>query len=228
MNIREELFKRQDKKYQVFTNRLIPGIDESKTIGVRIPQIRELAKVVDEETKYQFLQEMPHEYFEENNLHRFIIERLKNYDEVIYYLDIFLLYANNWSLTDGFTNKQVEKNKDKYLVKIKEWLNTDRIYTKRFAISQLMRYYLDGDFKKDYLDLVGSVTTNEYYLEMMIAWYFATALAKKYEATLEYLKKHELNDATTKMLLGKVRDTFRISEDRKETIKELLWKMKNK
>ena len=224
MDIRKELFERQDKKYQEFTNSLIPGIDVTKTIGIRIPKIRELAKIIPTEEKYELIKTYPHEYFEENNLHRFIIEGLKNYDEVIYYLDRFVPFIDNWSVCDCFTNKQVEKNKDKYLVKIKEWLQIDHLYAKRFGVSQLMRYYLDNDFDKSYLDLVGSIKTDEYYLEMMIAWYFATALAKKYEDTFKYLESANLNNETIKMLLGKVRDTYRITDDRKEEIRTLLWK----
>lgn len=226
MNIREELFKRQDKKYQEFNNSLIPGICKDKTIGVRIPELRAIAKMVDEKTKYQFLDNYPHLYLEENNLHRYLIEGLKDYDEVIYYLDRFVPYIDNWATCDGFSNKQVEKNKDKFILEVKKWLGSDHLYAKRFAISMLMRYYLDGDFRSEYLDLVGRIDTDEYYLEMMIAWYFATALAKQYDATLDYLKEHKLNDETTKMLVGKVRDTFRISDERKDEIRVLLWKKK--
>ena len=224
MDILEELFKMQDKKYRKFNLSLIPGLEEARTIGIRIPEIRKFAKKLDDDTKYEFISTYPHYYIEENSLHRFIIEGLKDYDEVIYYLDCFVPFIDNWSVCDGFTNKQVEKNKDKYILKIKEWLTSSHLYTKRFAVSMLMRYYLNDDFKTEYLDLVGSIETNEYYLEMMIAWYFATALAKQYDDALKYLEDHQLNNETYKMLLGKVRDTFRISDDRKEIIKELLWK----
>lgn len=224
MNIREELFKRQDKKYQEFNNSLIPGIDKDKTIGIRIPVLRDFAKSIDEKTKYEFLKDYPHTYLEENNLHRYLIEGLKDYDEVIYYLERFVPFIDNWTTSDGFSNKQIEKHKDKFIIKIKEWLNRSEVYSKRFAISMIMRYYLDKDFSVEYLDLVGSVVTNEYYLEMMVAWFFATSLAKQYEETISYLEKHPLNEETTKMLLGKVRDTYRISDDRKDKIRELLWK----
>lgn len=224
MNIKEELFKRQDKKYQEFNNSLIPGIDKDKTIGIRIPVLRDFAKSIDEKTKYEFLKEYPHTYLEENNLHRYLIEGLRDYDEVIYYLERFVPFIDNWTTSDGFSNKQIEKHKDKFIIKVKEWLNRSEVYSKRFAISMIMRYYLDKDFLPEYLDLVGSVVTQEYYLEMMIAWFFATSLAKKYEETIFYLENHPLNEETTKMLLGKVRDTYRISDDRKDAIRELLWK----
>ena len=177
-NIKDELFKLQDKKYGEFQVKLIPTADPNSFIGVRTPDLRNLAKKLVKENKYtDFLKELPHKYFDENQLHAFIISEIKDYDECITYINDFLPYVDNWATCDQMSPKIFKKHKDKLIEQINIWLKSKETYTIRFGIGMLMQYFLDDEFKPSYLKIVSSIKSKEYYVNMMIAWYFATALA---------------------------------------------------
>ena len=216
----KELFKNQDLAYKEFTSNLSPTVDADTMIGVRLPIIKKFAKQVgyDED----FLRRLPHKYFEENMLHAFIINNIKDYDLAIKEINLFLPYIDNWAVCDSLKVNIFKKNKDKLIKGIKKWLKSKHPYTKRLAISFLMSFYLGDDLKEEYLDLVGKIKSQEYYVNMMRAWYFATALAKNYDVTLKYLKNHKIDDWTLKKTISKVHDSYRVSdENKKEIDKEL-------
>ena len=181
MNISDELFKLQDKKYRDLQIKIIPTVDSDSIIGVRTPELRKFAKeLIISDNYLSFLDELPHKYFDENQLHSFIISEIKSYDDCISYVNRFLPYVDNWATCDQMSPKVFKKNRDKLLEQIKVWIKSKKIYTIRFGIGMLMQHYLDDDFEKEFLELVSSIRSDEYYVNMMIAWYFATALAKQY------------------------------------------------
>ena len=166
-----DLMKLQDKKYRDFQSKLIPNIDVESVIGVRTPDLRSYAKKLVKENNYSsFLEELPHKYFDENQLHAFIISEIKDYDECIKYLNKFLPYVDNWATCDQMSPKILKKHKEDLLTQIKIWIKSKETYKVRFGIGMLMQYYLDDDFKLEYLNLVSSIKSNEYYVNMMIAW----------------------------------------------------------
>ena len=220
---RDLLFSYQDKEYQKFTANLNPTYDINDIIGVRFPDIRRLGKEHYKDSDVdEFLNDLPHRYMEENFLHLVIIGNFKDYDRVILELNKVLKYLKSWSETDTFTSNIVRKNTDKYINEIYKWLNDDGIYVKRFAVCQLMKYYLDDDFKEEYLELVGNIhVDNEYYLQMMIAWFFATAFCKQYDVTLKYFLNCNLDQFTYNKTISKCQDSFRITKEHKEYLKTL-------
>ena len=220
--IQEELFKRQDLKYRDFQSKLIPNIDKETVIGVRTPILRKYAKTIKEKEIKQFLKTVPHFYYEENVLHMILIGQIKAYRECIDTLNVFLSYIDNWAVCDLPLPKCFKKHKIELLIEIQTWLKEDSIYTKRFAIGCLMRLYLDEDFKSEYLDWVSSIQSDAYYLNMMIAWYFATALAKQWESTLPYIERHVLSDWVHKKTIQKARESYRLTSEKKEYLKSLL------
>lgn len=221
--ITEFLLSNRDETYQTFSHALIPNVDSSFIIGVRSPLLKKKAKEFSlDPDSITFREELPHQYLEEYTIHRLLIERLKNYDEMIIELDKLLPFINNWANCDGFSNSVILKNKSLFLIKIKEWASSSYTYTKRFAISMLMRYYLDEDFKREYLVLVASCDReNDYYLQMMVAWYFATAFAKHYEITLETFKKVHLNIFTHNKAIQKALESYRVSDFQKNELRTL-------
>lgn len=222
MNIKKELFKNQDKKYKDFTSNLIPNVNPKTIIGVRIPILRQLAKKIFKEDDYhKFINTLPHKYFEENCLHGFIIEKIKDYDECIKYLNEFLSYIDNWMVSDTLSPKVFIKHKEELLKEIKKWLKSKDTYTIRFAVSMLMSFYLDEDFKVEHLDLVCKIKSNEYYVNMMRAWYFATALAKQRNATMALIKSKKLDVWTHNKTIQKAIESYRISEKDKNYLRKL-------
>ena len=180
MDITQKLFDMQDIKYRDFSSKLIPNISEESMIGVRLPHIKALAKKLVKSGEYaDFINILPHTYFEEYHLHSYIISEIKDFDIFISEVEKLLPYIDNWSVCDSLRPKCFAKNKEKALVHIKKWVKSEEIYTQRFAIEMLMVHFLDEDFKTDYIDLVSKVEGDDYYLKMMVAWYFATALAKQ-------------------------------------------------
>ena len=195
--ILERLMELQDLKYREFISKLIPTVNSETVIGVRTPAMRKLAKEISgSEEAEEFLHSLPHTYYEENNLHGCLIELIKDYDVCIEALNQFLPYVDNWATCDFIRPKVFKKHKSDLLEQIKIWLKSDHIYTVRFAIEMLMTFYLDENFSKEYLAWVAQIRSEEYYLNMMIAWYFATALAKQYEAALPYLEEQKLDQWT--------------------------------
>ena len=179
MIIKEELLKLQDNEYRKLQISTIPNVDPESIIGVRTPELRKFAKELFKSSNYEdFINDLPHKYFDENQLHAFIISEIKDYDKCLYEFNKFLPYVDNWATCDQSTPKAFSKNKDKLINEIKKWIKSKETYTIRFGVSMLMRNFLDDNFKEEYLEMVSKIRSNEYYVNMMIAWFFATALAK--------------------------------------------------
>ena len=222
--IKNELLSMQDKTYKDFHSKLMPTINPDSIIGIRVPVLRDYAKKLFKENSIEslnpFLKNLSHEYYEENNIHAFIIEKINNFDECIFYLENFLPYIDNWATCDMLNPKIFKTNYEKLLEKIYQWINSDSVYTVRFAIGMLMRYFLDEKFETKYLDLVASINSEEYYINMMRAWFFATALAKQYEQTFPYIKNYSLDKWTHNKTIQKAKESFRISKEQKEELKK--------
>ena len=212
MNLREELFLMQDAKYRDFCIKLIPNISPESVIGVRIPILRALAKELWSRGQYrEFLDDLPHKYLEENHLHSFLISQIKDFDSCALELERFLPYVDNWSVCDSLRPRCIDK-----------WLESDKVYTRRFAIEMLMVHFLDEDFSYEHLDRVVGAEGEDYYLKMMVAWYFATALAKQYEATLPYISNRVISDKWThNKAIQKACESLRISDEKKMLLKKL-------
>ncbi len=220
--IRESLFEMQDSSYKEFHKKLIPSVNPDTIIGVRTPVLRKLAKEIAKENRnVYFLKELPHRYYEENQLHAFIIALIKDYYQCIYEIERFLPYVDNWATCDQMSPSIFKKNKEKLLIKIRTWISSSHVYTKRFAIGMLMKHYLDEDFKKDYLKMVSEIKSGDYYVDMMRAWYFATALAKQYESTLPYLENYQLDRWTHNKTIQKAIESHRIIQDQKAFLRTI-------
>ena len=220
-SIRDELFKLQDKKYQEMQIRLIPTVKSDTIIGVRTNDIKNLAKKIIKEDYVSFLEELPHKYFDENQLQAFIISLIKDYDECILYLNKFLPYIDNWATCDQLSPKVFQKHKEELLEQIKKWITSKETYTIRFGIGMLMKYYLDDNFKIEYLKWVSNIKREEYYVNMMIAWYFATALAKQYDATIPFIENKQLNTWTHNKTIQKAIESYRITQEKKNYLRSL-------
>ncbi len=196
----------------------MPGVDEDTVIGVRTPALRSLAKEIFKSGEYDdFLSEMPHKYYDEMNLHGFILCEMKDYDNVIAKIEVMLPYINNWATCDLISPKKAFKNNlDKLFVKINEWIKSTDTYTIRFGIEMLMTFFLDDLFKPEYLTLVSNVQSDEYYVNMMRAWYFATALAKQYDDTVKLIESKTLDVFTQNKSIQKARESYRITAEQKE------------
>ena len=222
--IKNDLLLMQDKTYKDFHSKLMPTINPNSIIGIRVPVLRDYAKKLFKENSIEslnsFLKNLPHEFYEENNIHAFIIEKINNFDECIFYLENFLPCIDNWATCDMLNPKIFKTNYEKLLEKIYQWINSDSVYTVRFAIGMLMRYFLDEKFETKYLDLVVSINSEEYYINMMRAWFFATALAKQYEQTFPYIKNYSLDKWTHNKTIQKANESFRITKVQKEELKK--------
>ena len=213
MNVLDKLIKLKDDKYKEFQAKLVPNISSDTILGVRTPELRELAKeVFKSEDRDLFLKALPHKYYEENLVHFFVIAMIKDFDECGNEVEKFLPYVDCWPVSDQATPRVFKKNHDKLLPYIKKWISSKHIYTSRFGIRMLMNEFLGDDFKKEYLELVSSIKTEDYYLQMMIAWYFATALAKKYDETIYVFEKHILSDWIHKKAIQKALESYRVSD----------------
>ena len=220
--IQKRLFELQDKKYRDFQVKLVPNIDSNSIIGIRTPDLRELTKEIYKSGNYSsFLKDIPHKYYEENLIHMFLLSLLKDFDECITELDTFLPYVDCWPVSDQATPKSFKKNHDKLISHIKKWISSKHVYTVRFGIRMLMNEYLDEDFKEEYLNMVSSIKGEDYYLKMMIAWYFATALAKQYDATIPYIENKELDTWSHNKTIQKAIESYRITDEQKEYLRTL-------
>lgn len=223
----DNLFKMQDKKYRDFQIKLIPNIDSNSVIGVRTPELRNYAKELVKTNNYQFfLEELPHKYFDENQLHSFIISEIKNYDECILYINKFLPYVDNWATCDQMSPKIFKKYHNELLNQIKIWIKSKDAYTIRFGIGMMMQHYLDNNFKDEYLKLISNIKSKEYYVNMMRAWYFATALSKQYKSTISYVENNKLDLWTHNKTIQKAIESYRITSEQKEYLKNLKRKEK--
>ena len=220
-SIKDKLFKLQDKEYKFFQEKIISTVNPDTIIGVRTPELRKLAKILIKEDYTSFLKELPHKYFDENQLHAFIISEIKNYDECILHINNFLPYIDNWATCDQLSPKIFKKNTDKLLDHIKLWIKSKEPYVIRFGVGMLMQYYLDDNFNEEYLKMVSKIKSNEYYVNMMIAWYFATALAKQYKSTINYIENKKLDIWIHNKTIQKAVDSYRITEEQKEYLKSL-------
>ena len=222
MNIQDRLFALQDGKFRDFNAALIPNIEKERVIGVRTPELRKLARELSGTAEASaFLGELPHFYLEENHLHGFLIERIKDYDACVAALDAFLPFVDNWATCDCIGPACFKKNHARLIGDTRRWLESDRLYTKRFAIRMLMNHFLDEDFRPEYPGWVAGIETEEYYLRMMQAWYFATALAKQYDAVLPYIEQKRLEPWTHNKAIQKAAESFRVSDGRKAYLKTL-------
>ena len=222
VNIKEELFALQDSSYADFQAKLTPNIPRELIIGVRVPEARKLAKRLAREAEAsQFLKGLPHEYYDENMLHGLLLSEMKNYDACIAAVEAFLPFVDNWAVCDIMSPKIFRKHKTALLEKIKEWSASEKTYTCRFGIEILMSYFLDEDFKPAYLEIPVSVHSEEYYVQMMIAWFFATALAKQWDTTIKYIEDQRLDPWTHNKAIQKARESQRITPEQKEYLKSL-------
>ena len=221
-DIRKELFALQDEKYQAFQVKLFPTLNPESIIGVRTPDLRSYAKkLLKQEEIAEFLSDLPHRYFDENQLHAFIISELKDYGKCMEELNRFLPYVDNWATCDQMSPKVFKKNRSQLLEQIRIWLKSDKTYTIRFAIGMLMEHYLDDDFDISYPEMVAGIRSDEYYVNMMIAWYFATALAKQYEVILPFIENRRLDTWTHNKAIQKALESYRITPEQKEYLKGL-------
>lgn len=220
--LQKRLFKLQDEDYKHFHARLIPNVDSDKIIGVRTPVLRKFANTFAKTPEAaRFIRELPHEYYEENNLHAFIIEKMRDYDEAAEETERFLPYVDNWATCDMFSPDAFKKNPEKLIEKIRRWIDDPHPYTVRYAIGLLMGIYLDDEFREEYPEMVASVHSKEYYVNMMIAWYFATALAKQYESIIPYFTERRLDKWTHNKAIQKAIESSRISAETKDYLRTL-------
>ena len=222
MSIRETLFSLRDEKFAAFQARLIPNVAPERIIGVRTPALRKLAKTLRGSGEAEeFLKALPHDFFEENNLHAFLLCEMKDFDACVQAVEDFLPYVDNWATCDQMSPGVFRKNKQALLPYIRCWIASERCYTRRFGTGMLMSHFLDEDFREEYLRLVSDERSEEYYVNMMIAWYFATALAKQYEAALPYLENRRLDPWVHNKTIQKAVESFRVSDEHKACLRAL-------
>lgn len=223
--VQARLFELQDRQYRAFHCRLIPHVNPETVIGVRTPELRKFAKAFSKEPEAgEFLQILPHKFYEENNLHGFLIEAMKDYHQVVAALDAFLPYVDNWATCDLLSPKAFRKHPPELRKQIRRWVEDAHTYTVRFGLGMLMNFYLDEGFQMEDLDLAAGVRREEYYVKMMAAWYFATALAKQYDAALPYLRQRRLDRWTHNKTIQKAVESYRITPEQKDELRSLRWK----
>lgn len=222
LSILERLMEFKDHDYAVFQQKLTPTISLEHFIGVRVPDIRKLAKeyVNLPETK-EFLKDLPHRYYDENMLHAAIISEMKDYTACMNSIEEFLPYVDNWAVCDTMIPKVFKKHREELLVKLKEWCVSKHTYTCRYSMRMLMAHFLDEDFKAEYLVLPAAVRSSEYYVNMMTAWFFATALAKQWDATIPYIENNRLDVWTHNKTITKSCESFRVTQEHKEYLRSL-------
>lgn len=221
--IYHRLMDNKDEKYKEFHCKLMPTVDPDRVIGVRTPIVRKLAKeYAKRENIEEYLTSLPHKYYDADNLHGFILEGIRDYDKCIEEIDRLLPYIDNWATCDFISPKIFNKpeNRKKLLKDIERWIHSDKVYTIRFAIKMLMCHYLDDDFDEKYLRMVADVKHEDYYVKMMVAWYFATALAKQYDSAVVYIEEKRLDDWTHKKAISKARESNRVSPEHKKYLKK--------
>ena len=212
----------QDLKYRDFHSRLMPGIDKETIIGIRTPILRKFTKeFARTPSAEEFLTQLPHRYYEENNMHMMIITSISDYKTCLAEIQRFLPYINNWATCDSPLPKCFDKNKEDILERAKKWIVADTTYVKRYGMGVMMRLFLDEDFKEEYIQLVAGVKSEEYYVNMMIAWYMATALAKQWDAAIPYIQEHRLSEWVHRKSIQKAVESYRITPEQKDYLKGL-------
>ncbi|MBE5825841.1 MAG: DNA alkylation repair protein [Butyrivibrio sp.] len=220
--LHSKLYDLQDLKYRDMQIKIIPNIDPESIIGVRTPQLRAVAKEMLKAGDYKdFLKELPHKYFEENQLQAFIISGIKDMKECMEELEKFLPYVDNWATCDQMSPKIFKKHRKELLTHIKEWIRSDEPYTIRFGVGMLMEHFLEEDYEPVYPEMVAKLRSEEYYVNMMIAWYFATAIAKQYESVLPFIENKRLDDWTHNKTIQKSVESYRITDEQKKYLKSL-------
>ena len=218
----KRLFNLQDLKYRDMQIKIIPNIDPESIIGVRTPDLKNLAKEILKSGDYKaFIEELPHKYFEENQLQAFIISGIKDINECMEELEKFLPYVDNWATCDQMSPKVFKKHKEELLTCIKVWIASDKPYTIRFGVGMLMEHFLNEDFDLSFPEMVANLRSDEYYVNMMIAWYFATALAKQYQSIIPFIEQKRLDDWTHNKAIQKSVESYRITEEQKKYLKTL-------
>lgn len=222
MTIYKRLLQDQDLEFREFQSKLVPNISKETMIGVRTPQMRQIAKeLFGTKDGEEFLKTLPHQYYEENIIHFFMIAMIKDFDKCVEAVETFLPYVDCWPVCDQSSPKVFKKNHEKLLPRIQKWIASEHIYTARFGMRMLMNEFLDEDFREEYLEWVASKRGEEYYLNMMIAWYFATALAKQYDASIAYIEQRKLDPWTHGKAIQKAMESFRVSEEHKAYLRTL-------
>ena len=221
--IQEKLFELQDLKYREFHLKLVPTVNPDRIIGVRTPMLRKLVKEISKEPYCNdFLRELPHKYYEEDNVHGALLSiKCKDIDLLLEGLDLFLPYIDNWATCDSLSPKLFKKYPDKVYDKVKEWIKSDHTYVRRFAIGTLLGFYLDENFREEHLEMVAQSCNEEYYVKMMVAWYFSVALVKQYAPAIKYIEDQRLEPWTHNKAIQKAIESYRISDDTKKYLKTL-------
>ena len=221
-HIEAKFFELQDEKYRDFLSKLIPTVSPETIIGVRTPELRKLAKTLFREGVYKpFLDLLPHQYFDENQLHAFIISEMKDFDECVECVDRFLPFVDNWATCDQMSPKVFKKHRQELLGYIEKWISSGETYSVRFGVGMLMEHFLGEDFDHTFLETVASIRSDEYYVKMMVAWYFATALAKQYEAAIPFIKDRQLDTWTHNKAIQKAVESYRITDEQKAYLRGL-------
>lgn len=221
-DVQKRLFEMQDAEYRDFHAKLVPTMEKTKFIGIRTPMLRKFAKKFGKTEESEiFLQVLPHQYYEENNLHGLLIEQIRDYDKCLEELERFLPFIDNWATCDLLALHMMKKHRDVFIREVFRWIESDQPYTIRFGISMLMRHYLDEEFKTEYPEKVAAIRSEEYYVNMMRAWYFATALAKQYEKILPFIEEQKLDIWTHNKTIQKAIESYRITPEQKEYLRGL-------
>ena len=222
MTLFDRLIEVKDGEYRKFQAKLVPNIPPETILGVRTPQMRKIAKEVYESGhRDKFLNDLPHKYYEENLIHFFVLALIKDFDECVKRVEEFLPYVDCWPVSDQATPKSFKKNHQKLLPYIKKWISSQHVYTARFGLRMLMNEFLGEDFKEEYLELAACRKGEDYYLKMMIAWFFATALAKRYDESVKYIENRRLDEWTRKKAIQKAVESYRVLDEHKEYLKSL-------
>lgn len=218
--LQKQLFELQDLKHRDFHSKLMPETDKETVIGIRTPVLRKFAKEFAGTSEAEaFLRQLPHRYYEENNLHMMLITGIKDYEKCMEEIQRFLPCIDNWATCDYPAPKCFARHKDQVLEEAKRWISSGETYVIRYGIGMLMRLFLDEDFSSEYLEMAAAVQSQEYYVNMMIAWYFATALAKQWDATVPYIEQHKLSDWVHRKTVQKAVESYRITPEQKEYLK---------
>lgn len=222
MTITEQLFTLRDESYAAFQEKLTPGLESETFIGVRVPELRKFAKkLIRENAHLDFLDTLPHIYYDENMLHGLLLSEIKDYDECIRLTERFLPYIDNWAVCDIFSPIVFKKHRPELIGKIREWTASEEPFICRFGIEMLMSHFLDEDFSPELLEIPASVNSDAYYVKMMVAWFYATALAKQWEYTIPYLENNSLETWTHNKTIQKACESYRITDTQKETLRKM-------
>ena len=221
--LQQNLFGMRDAAYAAFIAKLTPGFPPSHFIGVRVPLLRTIARsfAKEEAASQRFLSHLPHSYYEEDMLHGMLISLVKDYERCLDLTDRFLPYVDNWAVCDTLSPKVFAKHKAQLLENILRWSSSSHTYTCRFGLRMLMTHFLDDSFSADFLEIPAAIRSEEYYVKMMVAWFFATALAKQWEATLPYLENRQLDPWTHRKTIQKAIESYRIPPERKDYLRTL-------